>query len=469
MAAFSAELAWTGPGREPARDLRIETSPDGSITSTGQAGTGEAPTGARLVGLTVPGFANAHSHAFHRALRGVSETRRGDFWTWRELMYGVASRLDPDSYRELATCVYGEMVLAGYTAVGEFHYLHHGPGGRPYDDPNEMAWALLEAAREAGIRLCLLDACYLQAGVAGEPLEGVQKRFGDGSGEAWGARVERLAASDRFANADPDEPGPLSLPRLGAAVHSVRAVPEPAISSVVALASTSQWPLHVHLSEQRAENEACLKALGRTPTDVLGAAGAWSGRATAVHATHLSSGDVTRLGLARTFVCACPTTERDLGDGIGPFAELAEAGCRLCVGSDSHAVVDPLDETRSLELHQRLSEERRGVTPPSQLLAAGTLGGAASLGWPDAGLAPGGLADLVSLRYDSPRLAGQDLSDLDTSSLAARVVFGATAADVDTVVIGGERIVEGGEHARLGPPEALAARLSRAVREVLVD
>jgi len=469
MATFSAELAWVGPDAALARDLRIDTRADGAIASTGPSSAAPVKGGRRLEGVTVPGFVNAHSHAFHRALRAVSETERGDFWTWRRLMYEVAARLDPDSYRELATCVYGEMVLAGYTAVGEFHYLHHGPGGRPYADPNEMGSALVEAAAEAGIRICLLDACYLQAGVGGEPLGGAQVRFGDGSGAGWAARVEKLAASGRFANADPDEPGPLSAPRLGAAVHSVRAVPEEAVRSVVALASANEWPLHVHLSEQRAENEACLKALGRTPTDVLGAAGVWSRRATAVHATHLSPGDVTRLGLAGAFVCACPTTERDLGDGTGPFAELAEAGCRLCIGSDSHAVVDPLDETRSLELNQRLSQERRGVTLPGELLAAGTLGGAASLGWPALGLVAGGLCDLVSLRAGSPRLAGEPLGGLDAAGLAARVVFGAAAVDVETVVVGGEVVVESGEHVRLGPPRALAERLSHAITEVLGD
>jgi formiminoglutamate deiminase len=466
MGAFTAELAWVGPDSGPVTDLGIEAA--GGLIATTGPGPGAATAGAtRLGGVTVPGFVNAHSHAFHRALRGASETRSGDFWTWRELMYAVAGRLDPDSYRELATCVYGEMVLAGFTAVGEFHYLHHDPAGRRYSDPNEMGWALVDAAEAAGIRLCLLDTCYLQAGVAGEPLEGAQVRFGDGSGEAWSARVERMASSGRFANGDPDEPGDSSRPRLGAAVHSVRAVPLEAMRSVVALAGANEWPLHVHLSEQRAENEACLKVLGRTPVDALASAGVWSRRATAVHATHVSPGDVSRLGLAGASVCACPTTEADLGDGVGPFAELAEAGCTLCLGSDSHAVIDPLQETRSIELNQRLARERRGVSLPTALLAAATSGGASSLGWPAAGLEEGGTADLVSIRTDSPRLSGAELSAADAEGLAARLVFAASAADVTTVVVGGEIVVEGGEHVRLGPPRALADRLSKAICSVL--
>lgn len=472
MATFLAELAWCGlaPGAGVARDVLVESRPDGAVSAlrAGRGGGG-VQEGTRLEGITVPGFVNAHSHAFHRALRSVSEPLSGDFWSWRQLMYGVAARLTPDSYRELATCVYGEMLLAGYTTVGEFHYLHNDQDGRRFGDPNEMGWALVDAAGEAGIRLTLIDACYLQAGMGGESLEGAQVRFGDGSGEAWSARVSRLADSGRFANGDPDDPGPLDRPRLAVAIHSVRAVPEPAMGTVAGLAAANEWPLHVHLSEQRAENDACLKATGRTPTDLLGAAGAWSKRATAVHATHLSPGDVSRLGLSEVSICACPTTERDLGDGVGLFVELAEAGCRLCVGSDSHAVIDPFEETRSLELNQRLTHERRVLSPPSALLVAGTAGGAAALGWPAAGIAPGGLADLVSVRTDSVRLAGRDLDGSGADEIAARIVFAAGAADVDTVVVGGSVVAEGGEHVRLGPPRALAERLSRAIEAVLGD
>jgi formiminoglutamate deiminase len=451
---------------------------------------GEAPGARRLGGdVCLPGFVNAHSHAFHRALRGVSETAAGSFWTWRELMYTAAGRLDPDSYRELASLVYVEMLLAGYTAVGEFHYVHRGPGGVAYSDPNAMGVAVSEAASAAGIRMTLLDACYLQASVSGAPLEGVQLRFGDASGEAWAERVSAMLSSSVVSE----------LVRVGVAAHSVRATPAPAIKTVAALAAFEDLPLHVHLSEQQRENEECLKALSLTPTDLLYDCGALTSHTTAVHATHLTTLDLGRIGLASCGVCACPTTERDLGDGIGPFAELADAGAVLSIGSDSQAVIDPFEETRAIELDERLSSQRRGVWPVSGLFAAGSSGGSRALGWPTGGIAVGAMADFVCLDLSAPRLAGghrtvgsargpvsrsasgsavesgsasgpgaraSSLSAAD-EELLARIVFAASPADVDTVVVGGRVVVEGGEHVVFGPPRSLSDRLSRAIAATL--
>ena len=242
----------------------------------------DRPDGAvALAGVTLPGLANVHSHAFHRALRGRSEAGPGDFWTWREQMYAIAAELDPESYFALARALYAEMAVSGVTAVGEFHYLHHGPGGTPYSDPNAMGNALIAAAADAGIRITLLDTCYLKGGFDRE-LEGVQRRFGDGSAAAWAARADDLRS------------GPSA--RIGAAVHSVRAVDLSSIGSVSAWASGRGAPLHVHLSEQRAENEGCLAAYGRTPTRVLDDEGALGRRTTAVHATHLEDPDIRVLG-----------------------------------------------------------------------------------------------------------------------------------------------------------------------------
>lgn len=401
--------------------------------------------------VRLPGFANAHSHAFHRALRGVSELHGGDFWTWRQLMYEVAGRLDPDSYRELATYVYAEMVLAGWTSVGEFHYLHHGPDGSPYSDPNEMTWSLLDAAGRAGIRITVLDTCYLQGGVGGEPLEGPQRRFSDQGGDEWSRRVTAAAESGRFA----------TTARLGAGIHSVRAVPRSAMASVAAWAADAAAPLHVHVSEQQKENEDCLAAFQMTPTDLLHAAGALGERTTAVHATHLTATDLTRYGLARSCVCACPTTERDLGDGVGRFVELADSGAVLCLGSDSHAVVDPFEETRSLETHQRLIEQRRGVMTVGDLLQAATYGGGRSLGW--LGEAE---QDFVDVRIDeSPALSGGP--DSTDEALLSRVLFGAGPRDVEGVTVAGRSVVEGGEHVRFGPRRAVAEKLSAAIGRVL--
>ena len=235
------------------------------------------------------------------------------------------------------------MALAGITAVGEFHYLHHGPGGRRYADPNAMGEAVVEAAGEAGIRVTLIDACYLHGGIGREPDE-AQLRFSDGSAAAWAERVERL------------RPGPGA--RIGAAIHSVRAVDPAAAAEVAAWARERAAPLHAHLSEQPAENEACLSAHGMTPAALLAEAGAVDERFTAIHATHLAEADFGRLGEARASICLCPTTERDLADGVGPARRLAEAGAALCLGSDSNAVIDLFEEARAVEMDERLASGR---------------------------------------------------------------------------------------------------------------
>ncbi|MGH9298753.1 MAG: amidohydrolase family protein, partial [Acidimicrobiales bacterium] len=322
---------------------------------------------------------------------------------------------------------------------------------------------IVAAAEEAGIRLTLLDTCYLQAGVAGEPLEGAQLRFSDGSGDSWSRRVTGASETGRFSRDHSAPGGPVGLARLGAAIHSVRAVPRAAMGSVAAWAGEEGAPLHVHVSEQRLENEACLAATQMTPTDLLSSVGALSERTTAVHATHLSASDVTRYGLARCGICACPTTERDLGDGVGPFAELADSGAVLCLGSDSHCVVDPFEEARSLEWHQRLVEERRGIMAVGALLEAATSGGARALGW------AGSLGDdTVTVRLDgSLAMAGADRAG--DEALLARVLYGASPADVESVTVAGRPIVEGGEHVRLGPRSAVAERLTKSVAALLAE
>ncbi len=393
----------------------------------------------RLPGVVTPGFANAHSHAFHRALRGRTHDGGGTFWTWREAMYAVAQRLNPDTYYALARATYAEMALAGITAVGEFHYLHHGPGGTPYDDPNAMSHALTQAAADAGIRLTLLDTCYLAGGLDAsghQPLSGPQSRFGDGDVEGWAARVSAMK--------DCGAGGPEHL-RVGVAAHSVRAVPRPALSMIGRVArNLGGAPLHVHLSEQPAENEACLAAYGTAPTAVLHEEGLLGAHLSAVHATHLSAQDIELLGGAGVTACFCPTTERDLADGIGPARALLDAGARLSLGSDQHAVIDLIEEARALEMHERLASGQRGRLTPADLMEAATAH--ASIGWPDAGqIRVGGRADLVAIRADSVRTTGAD---------PAQIVYAATAADVDTVVVSGRTVVSEGHHA-LGDVGAL--------------
>ena len=375
---------------------------------------GERPS-ERIEGLVIPGIANCHSHAFHRALRGRTQTGRGTFWTWREQMYAAAERLDPDTYFELARATYREMRCAGITAVGEFHYLRHQPGGTPYDEPNAMALALIEAAREAGIRITLLDTAYLRAGFGGAEAHPAQRRFFDTDVDAWGARSAQLRGADTAV--------------IGTAVHSVRAVPREHLAAVAEL--RPEAPLHVHLSEQVAENDDCLAAHGVTPTRLLADAGVLGPRTSAVHATHLTDDDVRLLGASATYACFCPTTERDLGDGIGPSRRLHEAGSRLTVGSDSHAVIDPFEEMRAVELDERLATRRRGHWTATDLLAAATSDGHASLGFPDAGrIEVGARADLVVVDAATARTAG-------TGAGAETAVFAATAEDVRRVMVDG--------------------------------
>jgi formiminoglutamate deiminase len=430
--SYWCERAWLPDG--VAERARVTADPAGVVTDV-EVGVPQADSDIRLAGVVLPGFANAHSHAFHRTLRGRTQSG-GTFWTWREQMYEIAARLDPDSYRELATAVYAEMALAGVTCVGEFHYVHHGPDGTPYDDPNAMGEALRDAATAAGIRLTLLETCYL-AGGFGQPLSPAQRRFGDGDAARWAERVAALQPDART--------------RIGAAIHSVRTVPAEQIPTVVA--ASAGRPLHVHLSEQPVENEECLAAYAVSPTQLLHDHGALSPETTVVHATHLMPDDIELLGAMQVTACFCPTTERDLADGIGPARALHGAGSLLALGSDQHAVIDLFEEARGLEMHERLVSHERGRFTPEQLLTAMTRAGHASLGWPEAGrIGTGALCDLVAVRLDTPRTAGVD---------PAQVLFAATASDVDSVVVNGRQIVRGGQHVLGDVGALLSAAISR--------
>jgi len=442
------EYAWLATNVEPGVALTVSTSgsaagEDGRIAAV-RSGVGSPPPGAEILrGLTLPGLANAHSHAFHRALRGTVQVGSGTFWTWREVMYSFADKLTPDTYHALARAVYAEMALAGVTAVGEFHYVHHAPGGTPYADPNAMGEALIEAAAEAGIRITLLDTAYLSAAIlnehSGQPPNTHQLRFSDGTADAWAERCSVLKDRDHA--------------RIGAAVHSVRAVPAGQLATVARWAEERRAPLHVHLSEQTAENDACREAYGRTPTRLLADHGVLGPRTTGVHNTHLTDEDIALLGDSGTGTCMCPTTERDLADGIGPAAALQKAGSPLSLGSDSHAVIDLLEEARAMELNERLRTRTRGHWTAAALLRAASADGHAALGWDDAGtLEPGALADFTTIALDSVRTAGP-LPRLG----AETAVFAATAADVRHTVVGGRHVVRDGAHTLVPDvPTALA-------------
>ncbi|WP_112134581.1 formimidoylglutamate deiminase [Glycomyces dulcitolivorans] len=440
MTAFWAEAALVDGVL--ARDVRI--SAHNGLIEAIESGAAARAGDTVLDGVVHPGAVNAHSHAFHRLLRGRTHAGGGSFWTWRTLMYREAGRLDPERYRRVAAAVYAEMVAAGWTSVAEFHYVHHAPDGTPYA-AHAMERALADAAVDAGIRLTLLDTCYL-AGGFGAPLAAEQRRFGDGSAERW---LDRLASLREAIRADYD-PGQV---QVGAAVHSVRAVPEAALAAI-ATGLDPSLPLHVHLSEQPAENADCLKATGFTPTGLLARHGLLSPRLSAVHATHLTRGDVKLLGDAGATVVMCPTTEADLGDGIGPARALADAGAVIALGTDQHAVIDPMLEARALEHGERLASGRRGRFDPAALRAALTVGGAASTGRDLGVLRVGAPCDLIAVDPASTRTEGSEPDQL---------LLTATAADISAVVIGGRVRARGGRHTDLGDPAELLRKAKEAM------
>jgi formiminoglutamate deiminase len=369
------------------------------------------PAGAtRLQGWTIPGFANVHSHAFQRSLRGQAESGGGDFWEWRQQMYGAAEGWDEAGYLAHCRGVFREMLQAGITAVGEFHYLHALGNG--------LGQAVIGAAAKEGIRLTLIDTCYLQGGVDRRPLEGAQRSFSDGDVDRWAERIGSL------------EVGPGA--RIGAAIHSVRAVDPASMRVVAAWARERKAPLHIHLAEQPAEVEECLAVEGCTPTQFLEREGILGPDLTAIHAIHVDEADIALLGRHKVSVCACTTSERDLGDRVGPLHRLADAGSPICVGSDSNAVIDSLEEARGFELDQRRATGRRVLHQPEDLYRAATIHGMRALGWESGELMPGMLADFITL--DAERLEGRQL-DL------GYLMFSCSAGDVRNVVVGGRTLV----------------------------
>jgi formiminoglutamate deiminase len=403
---WHAEQAWLG---HVATDVLIEVE-DGRIKAITEDAT--PPAGAtRLRGFTFPGLANVHSHAFQESLRGRTEAGGGDFWEWRRQMFHAAEGWDGPSYAAYARSVFREMLHAGITAVGEFHYLHR------YG--NDLGEALIEAAKAEGIRITLLDACYLRGGVDGRPLEGVQRSFSDGDAERWAARVDELRGGDGA--------------RIGAAIHSVRAVDPSSMRIVAGWARQRKAPLHIHLAEQPAEVDECLAVEGCTPAELLEREGILGPDLTAIHAIHVNDLDVSLLGSHRVTICASPTTERDLGDRVGPLHDLAEAGSPLSLGSDSNAVIDILEEARALELDQRRATGRRVIHPPEALLEAATIGGMRALGWEAGELKPGMLADFATVQ--PPRTEWRGLG-------VGYLVFCCSARDVTHVVVGGKTVVQ---------------------------
>ncbi|HJT56733.1 MAG TPA: formimidoylglutamate deiminase [Ktedonobacteraceae bacterium] len=377
----------------------------------------------------LPGFVNTHSHVFQRALRGHTHrplSRQDTFWTWRRAMYAEAERLNPDLLYSQAVNTYREMLAAGYTSVGEFHYVHHQPGGQPYADPNVMSEAILQAGHDAGIRVVLLMTAYAQSGFNQPPEEG-QRRFCDASVDAFLERVEALRVT--------------GVP-IGIAPHSVRAVPEGWFRAIADYCHAHHLPIHVHADEQMAEIEQCQVAYGCTPIELLERFGVLGPLTTIVHATHANATEIALLARYGCIVCVCPTTEGDLGDGIAPYPELLAAKIPLAIGSDSNTRLDPIEELRWAEYTARMRYQRRRVlvademaSPGPLLLEYGTSCGAKALGLKAGAIAPGMSADFVAIDLKHPSLAGWAPEDfLDV------LFFGAASDVMKQVWVRGERV-----------------------------
>jgi formimidoylglutamate deiminase len=410
---------------------------------------GEPPPGAERIALPgtaiLPALASAHSHAFQRALRGRTQARgsgASTFWTWREAMYAVAARVEPDELYAIARLLFLEMAHAGVAAVGEFHYLHRDPLGRPYADRDALAHATIRAAREVGLRIVLLRAAYARAGAAraGEP---AQRRFIDDSPD------DAVAAADRLAAAYAGD----ALVGVGLAPHSVRACPAEWIAALAREAARRAIPLHLHVAEQPREVEECRAEHGTTPIRLLERLGALAPRTTLVHAIHLDEEEIALAGRAGVTVCACPTTERELADGVVPADRLLAAGARIALGTDSNVEVDLLAEARALEGHLRLVRGERGVLAREgeaedalarRLLAFASDEGRAALGLAGGALSPGEPADFQVVRLGDPSLAGASARDL-----ATHAVFSMARTAVLDLYVAGEPVLLGGRAARL--------------------
>lgn len=394
----------------------------------------------------LPGLVNVHSHAFQRVIRGRteyrSEAQRDTFWTWREAMYRAANLLSPEAMYHAARMAFLEMLVSGITTVGEFHYLQHAPGGVPYQDRNLLAFEVLRAARETGLQIALLRTAYARGGWK-KPADAGQVRFLTPRVEDFIADTEAL----RAAIARVCLPG---RAWIGVAPHSVRAVPLDYISVVVRFARANGWPVHMHVAEQPAEVEACVGEYGLRPVELLHKHGLLDSRFTAIHAIHITAGEIEYLGDAKARVCACPTTEQNLGDGTAPADKLFAAGVGLCFGSDSNVQINLLEDARALEYHLRLNKLERVVLAPDagqdalakRLFQSATETGAASLGGPGGSLEVGRPADFFTVDLNDPSLAGAG-----SGALLNHIVFSMERTAVRDVCVGGEMVVRDGRHA----------------------
>ena len=422
-------------------DLAVVCDESGKIVEIGKGDDGIRLKNRALL----PGLVNAHSHAFQRVIRGRTEHRShhttDSFWTWREQMYAAANRLDPEEIYNASRLAFLEMALTGITAVGEFHYIHHAPDGSTYDDPNLLAREVIRAAHDVGIRIALLRVAYARSGfqLEANPL---QVRFIEQSPDTYLQHLEQLLDAPELKS---------DMAWAGIAPHSVRAVPLDYLKTIVAFANERELPVHMHVAEQPAEVSACIQEYGRSPVALLDTEGILSNRFTAVHAIHVTPKAIASMARAGAIVCACPTTERNLGDGVVPVDAYFNEGVRVSLGSDSQIQIDLLEDARELEYHLRLQKTARNVLAPihddsssalaRRLFECATINGAESIGFDGGKLEPGAPADFFTVDLNDLSIAGCAVEDL-----LANIVFSLARTAIRDVVVGGKQIVNNGKH-----------------------
>jgi len=444
------------------REMLVSIDENGFITDIRAAD--QSPDGSRgaeyVAGIVVPGMPNAHSHAFQRAMAGNTEYRlsaRDSFWTWRQAMYALANRIEPDELQVVATQAYVEMLKAGYTSVAEFNYLHRRRNGDAYQGANALWDALAAAAQTAGIGLTFLPTLYQSSDFGAQPLKAEQQRFHFPS-DAFLRAVEAQVRQDHGTR------------RTGVAFHSLRAVPLDTLRAAAGAlrGMDPAMPLHIHVAEQLLEVEACQRHTGRRPLELLLDTGLLDQHWCLIHATHATAQELESVAASRAVVCVSISTEANLGDGLFDTRRFLELGGRLCVGSDSQATVDPAEELRWLEYQQRLRETRRGVLAAADESHVGTVlwrsaaaHGAAALSQPAGSIAVGRRADWVVLDAEHPSMAG---GALDTS--LDRLLFAGGRAALRDTMVAGRWVVRDGRHAA---DEMLRADFGRLVARLTAE
>ena len=489
LTAWLPELLYTGGRFE--RGLALVCDEAGRITHLTRDYQTLAARVVRLSGRALlPGLVNAHSHSFQRVIRGRTEHRahaRDSFWTWREQMYAVAERLTPEDLYAAARMAFLEMALTGITAVGEFHYLHHAPDGKPYDDPNLLAKQVIRAARDVGLRIALLRVAYARAGFEAQP-NPQQARFIEHDAQTFIKQTDELhralacdttnanKAERAKANSDARADASCQVAWLGIAPHSIRAVPLDYLRELCVYARGAALPVHMHIAEQPAEVAACQREHGRTPIALLANEDLLDARFTAVHAIHITPDEINALAQSRAHVCACPTTERNLGDGIVPADLFFATDVPVALGTDSHVQIDLLEDARELEYHLRLQKLERAVLAPerealsvepqadqlsslaARLFDCATVNGARSIGAPSGALAGGRAADFFTVDLNDPSIAGANETDL-----LPTIVFALARTAVREVVVGGRLVVQDGRHQAQTEIVERFARLQRTL------